>query len=135
FGWEIEIFKPGELDYSAISVGGKGHGGFGQAQGGAPPHWMGHVYVEDTDAAAERATSAGGTVLAGPMGIPDVGRFAAIRDPQGAVFSLFTPNDPNMETGAGVFVWDELATSDVEGAKRFYGEVVGWTTSDTDMGG
>jgi predicted enzyme related to lactoylglutathione lyase len=25
-----------------------------------------------------------------------------------------------------VFIWDELMTTDVEDAKRFYGEVVGW---------
>jgi predicted enzyme related to lactoylglutathione lyase len=34
----------------------------------------------------------------------------------------------------GVFVWDELMTTDVEGAKRFYGEVVGWESRDMDMG-
>lgn len=26
----------------------------------------------------------------------------------------------------GTFIWNELATSDVEGAKAFYGEVIGW---------
>src|SRR4051794_20042923 len=135
FGWGTEIFRPGEFDYPMIISGGKGHGGFGQAQGGAPPHWMGHVQVDDVDAAAERAAGAGGSVLAGPMDIPEVGRFAAIRDPQGAVFSLFTPNDAASSTGDGVFVWDELATSDAEAAKSFYGEVVGWTTRDMDMGG
>src|SRR5919109_1607607 len=117
FGWTTEVFKPGEIDYPMIIANGQGHGGFGPAQGGAPPHWMGHVYVEDVDDAAKRAESAGGTVLAGPMDIPDVGRFAAVRDPQGALLSLFTPNDPNMPVGEGVFVWDELITSDVEGAK------------------
>jgi len=135
FGWETEVFKPGEIDYPMIVVDGKGHGGFGPAEGGAPPHWMGHVYVEDVDAAAERASGAGGTVLHGPSDIPDVGRFAVVRDPQGAVFSLFTPNEPSMDTGEGVFVWDELLTSDVEAAKRFYGEVVGWTSRDMPVGG
>src|SRR5437868_1012254 len=134
FGWDTEIFKPGEIDYPMIIANGQGHGGFGKAQGGAPPHWMGHVRVDDADAAAKRAESAGGTVLAGPMDIPEVGRFAAVRDPQGAVLSVFAPNDSEMPPSEGVFVWDELATSDVEGAKRFYGEVVGWTTADMDMG-
>jgi predicted enzyme related to lactoylglutathione lyase len=95
---------------------------------------MGHVRVDDADAAAKRAESAGGSVIAGPMDIPDVGRFAAIRDPQGAALSVFAPNDSEMPPAEGVFVWDELATSDVDGAKRFYGEVVGWTTVDMDMG-
>src|SRR4051812_14870643 len=72
-GWTSEIFKPGELDYPAIIANGQGHGGFGQAQGGAPPHWMGHVHVPDADSAAKSVEAAGGTVLAGPMDIPDVG--------------------------------------------------------------
>src|SRR5438045_3286042 len=77
-GWTSEMFKPGEIDYPMIIANGHGHGGFGTAQGGAPSHWMGHVYVEDVDAAAKRTEAAGGKVLTGPMDIPDVGRFAAV---------------------------------------------------------
>jgi uncharacterized protein len=33
------------------------------------------------------------------------------------------------------FVWHDLQTKDLEGAKRFYGEVFGWETDDMDMGG
>lgn len=35
----------------------------------------------------------------------------------------------------GLFIWYELITTDPEGAKAFYADVVGWTTSDMDMGG
>lgn len=35
----------------------------------------------------------------------------------------------------GRFVWHELMTSDTGAAKRFYGELFGWTTKDVDMGG
>lgn len=132
-GWETETWKPGEMDYPMIKAGGQMHGGFGPAQGGAPSHWLGHVLVDDVDAAVARAEGAGGGTLAEPMDIPDVGRMAVLADPQGAVFSVFTPlgEAPSSE---GAFVWDELLTTDVEGAKRFYGEVVGWTTNDKDMG-
>ena len=36
----------------------------------------------------------------------------------------------------GAFSWNELMTNDVEGAKAFYGELLGWTTEDmtTDCG-
>ena len=30
----------------------------------------------------------------------------------------------------GVFSWNELLTSDVEGAKKFYSELIGWTMED-----
>jgi len=34
----------------------------------------------------------------------------------------------------GAFSWNELLTKDVEAAKKFYSEVLGWTTEDMPMG-
>jgi predicted enzyme related to lactoylglutathione lyase len=130
-GWEYEVFKPGELDYPMISSGGQMHGGFGPAPEGAPPHWMGHVCVDDLDAALERVRANGGTVLVDPMTIPEVGRMAPIADPQGAVVSLFEPEGEVPPT-EGVFVWDELIANDVEAAKQFYGAVLGWQTGEME---
>ena len=67
------------------------------------------------------------------MDIPEVGRFAVITDPQGAHLSLFASAGEGPQSG-GVFVWDELHTSDVDGARSFYGEILGWTATDRDMG-
>ncbi len=33
----------------------------------------------------------------------------------------------------GTFYWNELATSDVEGAKEFYGKVIGWNFDEMPM--
>ena len=134
-GWQTEAW-PGEQEYTIIKVGDKGHGGIAAAQGGAPSHWMGNVFVEDVDEVARRAEAAGGRVLFGPEDIPEVGRFALISDPQGGVVSAFAPKPQGEgELGEGVFVWDELHTSDPAAAKSFYGEVLGWTARDEDMGG
>jgi predicted enzyme related to lactoylglutathione lyase len=132
-GWEIEVWKPGEIDYPMIKVGDQTHGGFGPAQGGAPAHWVGHVLVDDADAAAGRVEEAGGSIVAPLMDVPEVGRMAFVTDPQGAILSLFAPAG-EMTPSQGVFVWDELVTTDVEGAKRFYRTVVGWESRDVDMG-
>ena len=133
-GWEFEVFKPGEVDYAMISSGGRTHGGFPPVPAGTPPHWVGSVQVESADETVEKSKAAGGSVIVDPMDIPEVGRYAVVADPQGAVVAVFQPaSDGPM--GEGVFVWDELVTSDVEGAKRFYGDVFGWTTGDMDMGG
>src|SRR6185369_16793769 len=35
----------------------------------------------------------------------------------------------------GDFCWPELATTDQEGAKRFYTALFGWTVTDSEMGG
>jgi predicted enzyme related to lactoylglutathione lyase len=132
-GWELEVWKPGAMDYPMIKVGDQMHGGFNASQSGAPSHWLGHVLVEDVDETVRRAEAAGGKVLAGPMDIPEVGRFGVIADPQGAVLSAFTPSG-EPPPSEGVFVWDELLTSDVDAAKSFYTEVFGWSTRDMDMG-
>ena len=132
-GWQTEAWS-GEMDYTLIKVGDNGHGGFMAAQGETPSHWLGHVLVEDPDEAARRAEAAGGRVLFGPENIPEVGRFALIADPQGAIVSAFAPQGEG-DLNEGVFVWDELHTSDPGAAKSFYGEVFGWTSRDADMGG
>lgn len=36
-------------------------------------------------------------------------------------------------TQHGAFSWNELMTTDVEGAKAFYGELFGWTLKDEQM--
>jgi uncharacterized protein len=128
-GWEIEVFRPGEMDYPMITSGGTQHGGFGPTPEGARPYWMGHVQVETLDATLERVRASGGTVLVDPMTIPEVGRMAPIADPQGGVLSVFEP-EGEVPPAEGVFVWDELVANDVEAAKQFYGEVLGWQTGE-----
>jgi predicted enzyme related to lactoylglutathione lyase len=133
FGWEFETFGPGEFDYEMIRANGQTHGGFGSPPGNPPPHWMGSVLVDDVEVAVEQARNAGGKILAEPMDIPEVGRLAVIADPQGAVIAAFA-SVGIPPANEGVFVWDELVTTDVEDAKRFYGEVFGWTSRDVPMG-
>jgi len=50
------------------------------------------------------------------------------------VFSVFKPVGEEGPTAQGVFLWDELVTADVEAARRFYHEVVGWDSRDVEMG-
>jgi hypothetical protein len=133
FGWGTEVYDAGEMKYTMISSGGQTHGGFGTAMDGAPPpHWLSHVRVQNLEETMEKATGAGGSVMAGPFEMGEVGRMVIIGDPQGAWVSAFQPagDGPVPE---GVFVWDELGTTDADGAQRFYEQVFGWTTSD--MGG
>jgi uncharacterized protein len=137
FGWSTEVFKPGEVDYTMISSGGQAHGGFSKAMEGAPPpHWLSHVRVENVDATVEKAKGAGGKLAAGPFEMDEVGRMAILADPQGAYIGVYEPEQEGPQP-QGVFVWDELGTTDVDGAQRFYEEVFGWTTTDmgTEYGG
>jgi uncharacterized protein len=131
FGWQTEIYKAGDVEYPMISVDGTAHGGFPPVAPGTPPHWAGNVAVEDVDATVDKARGAGGKLIYGPQDIPEIGRFAVLADPQGAVVVAFESGGETPQS-VGVFVWDELGTQDVEGAERFYNAVFGWTT--TDMG-
>lgn len=133
FGWKLETFRPEDMNYQMIKVNGQLHGGFGSPPGNPPPHWTGNVLVDDADKTVERAKKAGGSVLAEPMDIPDVGRFALIGDPQGASVAVIatTGDAPSSE---GTFAWDELVTTDVDDAERFYGEVFGWTFEPQQIG-
>lgn len=54
-----------------------------------PPHFLTYVAVDDVDANAELAKQLGGTVIKGPMDIPNTGRFAIIQDPTGAMLATF----------------------------------------------
>jgi hypothetical protein len=79
--------------YNEIVGGGKHIGGvfkMGSEFGGAPPHWMAYVAVEDVDAKARQVEELGGKVCVPPTDIPNTGRFCVINDPTGATISLIT---------------------------------------------
>ena len=54
-----------------------------------PPHFMTYVAVDDVDANAKLAVELGGTIVHGPLDIPNTGRMAIIKDPTGAIISTF----------------------------------------------
>jgi predicted enzyme related to lactoylglutathione lyase len=96
---------------------------------GVPTHWLAYTSVENVDGAVEKAQSLGAEVLVPPMDIPNVGRMAILRDPQGAAFAPFkstTPPSPEEKPMPGFFCWEELQANDPEAAAKFYAEVYGW---------
>jgi uncharacterized protein len=98
-------------------------------QEGSAAHWLVYVGTPDVDETCAKAQSLGGRVLKASTDIPNVGRFAVLLDPQGATFAVFTPKpgQPAPTPAAqGGFSWHELATTDVAGALRFYGDLFGW---------
>jgi len=107
---------------------------------GAPPHWLTYIGTANVDHTAQRAAELGGQVLRPAENIPSAGRFAIVRDPQGAVFGVYTPAQPQSvartgQPGVGDFSWHELATDDWSAAWPFYQTLFGWEkTSAMDMG-
>jgi predicted enzyme related to lactoylglutathione lyase len=140
-GWETKDVPmgPGEL-YGLCLLGGKDIAGITKSKAGTavPPHWLPYIAVDNVDASAAKVTELRGKVLNPPMDIPDVGRFAVVADPQGAVFALYKhlkPYEQEPKTPPlGSFCWDELMTTDPEAAAKFYTALFGYSVESADMG-
>lgn len=91
--WGAKTAEVGGNEYTEWLVAGQPIGGMLQMNeewGDIPPHWMLYFSVDDSDAAALKATQLGGKVCVPPTDIAGVGRFAVINDPQGGFFSVIT---------------------------------------------
>jgi predicted enzyme related to lactoylglutathione lyase len=58
---------------------------------GVPAMWLPYIGVDDVDATIERAKARGGEVVAPAQDVPNVGRFAVVKEPEGAVVGVITP--------------------------------------------
>jgi predicted enzyme related to lactoylglutathione lyase len=105
---------------------------------GTPPSWLAYIEVPNADATIDQAVKLGAKVLAPAQTVDQVGRFAVLSDPQGAVFAVITnasPMPPETDPDVHEFCWHELSTSDLPAARRFYDELFGWDqVRDFDMG-
>jgi len=142
-GWGTETWGGAGTPYDMWVAGHGPIGGVMQLpaeaqQAGAAPHWMAHIGVRDVDATVVQVQALGGAVVREPADIPDVGRFAVVTDPYGAMFSVYKPSGdmPRPEwPQRGDVSWHELMTGDVAGAFDFYAALFGWErTGEMDMG-
>jgi uncharacterized protein len=144
FGWQVEDLAAGEAGtFTVLRHVGRDVGILYRQQpearaAGAPPHWTSYISVEDADLTAARAGELGGAaVFREPFDVLDAGRVAAIRDPTGAIVSLWQPRSrigATLVNDVGALSWNELATTDVGRAKSFFAELLGWTY-ETDHSG
>ncbi len=91
FGWGVETQPMPQGPYTIFTNGGQRVAGMLKMTaewGNMPPNWMTYFNVADCDASAAKAKSLGGKLAVPPTDIPGVGRYAAVQDPQGAVFSI-----------------------------------------------
>ena len=141
FGWKTKEIKAEANPYTMIAIGDDTIGGYWpQAPAGAPQTatWISHLQVESAADSAAKAKSLGGQVLMEPMKVGDFGTFAVVKDPTGAVFSLWQPDQhkghADFEGKPGFWVWNELATSDPAKAVAFYKAIGGFEEEKMDMG-
>jgi predicted enzyme related to lactoylglutathione lyase len=91
FGWEASSEPMGPMQYTEFKVGGQSIAGMfpigGTMPADMPSYWGVYFAVADCDATVAVATSLGANIVTAAMDIP-IGRFAGLRDPQGAYFSV-----------------------------------------------
>lgn len=142
-GWEVAEFPiPGGSVYTMFMLDGSSAAAAyelmpEQLEQGIPPHWDSYVSVNDVDVMAEKIKAAGGTIIVEPMDVMDQGRMLVFQDPQGATLSLWQPQKhigAGVVNTAGAMGWNELMTRDIEGAKKFYSDVFGWTFENSESG-
>ncbi len=57
---------------------------------------------------------------------------AVIQDPQGAFFMIWQANQhigAGLVNAPGALCWNELGSPDLDGSAKFYGDLLGWTTT------
>jgi hypothetical protein len=135
FGWTAETADTyGGPPYVMFSKHGKLVAGAGQMseamlRAGVPSLWNDYVKVDDCAAIEAKVIELGGTIMVPTMQVLDAGWLCFLQDPGGVSFALWQPNQHHgaqLVDAPGSFCWNELATRDLDQAKRFYTALLGW---------
>lgn len=143
FGWEFEETSgPNGGDYTLIRMDGRAVAGIvhlDDPEGIEYSRWLGYLSVADVDQAVKFNDSKGGETAVGPIELGDIGRAAAIIDPQGAVVGLIRSRhgdpDDTIRRGAGEIVWNEMVAADDLVAVDFYQRLAGLEARDEERPG
>ena len=141
-GWTMHGAANSPNDYRQFAAAGTDVAGLMALPAGAPmpPVWLGYIGVDDIDASVAAITGAGGSIHMPVTGVPGIGRFALVADPQGGMVYVMQPVGDGESTSfstdlTGRCSWNELSTTDQHSALAFYQGQFGWTQGDAmDMG-
>jgi hypothetical protein len=95
---------------------------------GAPPHWLGHLAVDDVEAMVNRLVGLGSEPLGPTVRGRDGTPFAVLRDPFGDVIAVRARGGNASDSPV---VWHQLHTRDAERAWALYHERFGWAHTQT----
>jgi predicted enzyme related to lactoylglutathione lyase len=132
-GSEYAVARSGDIYVGGI-VGIESPG-----DGESYSRWLPYISVTDVDAALVRGTTGGAEVAVTARNV-DLGRVAAIIDPEGAVIGLVDSSfgDPDDRTTAAAPnrpVWTELLADNAPTAAEFYGALAGYDINTIDRRG
>lgn len=132
FGWQIEDGPEEFGGYLMAMKDGKAAAGIGPKPEGMPMPsvWTTYIAADSADAVADKITAAGGQVMMPPFDVADVGRMFVGLDSTGGAFGVWqamSHNGVGICNEPGTLCWNELHTRQYDEAKRFYGEVFGYS--------
>ena len=104
---------------------------------GLPSFWMSYIRVENLDEKADTAVALGAIQEVPPTAFDSRSRFALVRDPSGAGFTLYEgPDLAGRGSAPGRLLWNELQLDRLDTVAAFYEGLLGWQfTKDTDAPG
>lgn len=93
FNWEARDLEiEGGSTYTIFSHQGDDVAGMIENPGNdnqAPTQWLSYIAVDNLDAIIEQAASLGATLIVPQQAVPNHGRFAVIKDPEGATLAFW----------------------------------------------
>jgi predicted enzyme related to lactoylglutathione lyase len=138
FGWhyteqdtEIGLYVTARV--AAGPVGGMMPETPEQAAAGIPPAWTVLIGAGHLEPVVATVRELGGSVLQTPVSIPGGARVAVIADPAGAELGLMEApaSESAMAWGEmGAVCWVECLSRDPVAARRFYEQLLGWTSEE-----
>jgi predicted enzyme related to lactoylglutathione lyase len=140
FGWQAVETGPVEETggYRMLTLDGRNVAGLGPVEDESrPAMWTSYVSVADADETSDAIRDAGGRIIMETLDVMGAGRMAVLSDPTGAVLALWQPQShhgADVVNEPGTLCWTELATRDVDAARRFYRAVFGWDAETNAYG-
>ena len=138
FGWDFEIGPEATGFYTyCLRRGLQAAGLNGQPATTMPTTWITYLATADAEETAQRVTEAGGTIVMGPIHIPQTGSVLIATDPTGAMIGAWQPGSffgATIVDEPGSVTWNELATRDLDTATEFYSAVFGVTWEERETG-
>ena len=141
FGWTFSDSPAGpDMTYTMVKLGEDNIGGMytmGKEMQGIPPNWLSYINVDDADAITKKAIANGGKAMKEPFDVMTYGRMAVLTDPSGGTFAVWQPKQHigvSRKQDTGTMCWNELFTTNVDAAGKFYAQTFGWKPEAIDMG-
>jgi hypothetical protein len=134
-GWTFEDVSDG---YTLASHNGRFLAGIAKHDlPGRTSSWLPLISVTDLDRVLTEAVAAAGKTVLKPFDMPNRGRIAVLKDPQGATFGVVQSShgDPaDRKADINEWLWNEIWTEDVPAAVAFYQAVGGYRLAEKTVG-